>query len=105
MLSPDTDDASTEHFRTSSKQPNYVENFGSLSLRYLSIHNFDQEIETSISEIILSGIWDYSFTRFAKPQKRWTHIQMDSVQTFISILIDSFDIVFEEQPFQFLLIS
>ena len=80
----------------------------------LQIHNFDREMEILLSETIQPRIWGYSSTRFTKPQAstilksgggrclRWTHIQMDSVQIFISILLDSFN--FEEQAFQLLLI-
>ena len=65
-LSPGTDDASKYGAFQNKFKTTQLEGFG--SLRYLSIHNFNREIKTLLSAIILSGI-RYSFTRFSKPEE------------------------------------
>ena len=74
----------------------------------LKIQNFDREIEILLSETILPGVWEYSSSRFTKPQastvlKSWRRIsQVDaysfgSVQMFLSFDFYGFNIVFEDK--------
>ena len=97
-LSPYTHNASTEHFKTSSKLPKQrvLE-----ALEYLSIRNFNWEIKTLLSKVFCLGFGNtpplgsrslkhLQYLSHGGGYPRWTHIQFRWIQIFLFILFLQF---------------
>ena len=105
-LSPYTHNASTEHFKTSSKllKQRVLE-----GLEYLSMRNFNWEIKTLLSKVFCLGfrntpplgsrslkhLW---YLSHGGGYPRWTHIHLVQFKLFILFYLYGFGIVFEDKP-------